>query len=47
MGAGELCEGALADMLLVEGDPTADAAVVADQSNFRMIMKGGAIHNRQ
>ncbi len=36
--------GALADMLLVEGDPLADIAVIEDpDKNFRVIMKDGKI----
>ncbi len=44
LGAGEIREGALADLLLVEGDPTADATLLADQANLRMIVKGGYAH---
>jgi hypothetical protein len=40
-GAGSIAEGALADLLLVEGDPAADAALVADATRLRAIMKGG------
>jgi imidazolonepropionase-like amidohydrolase len=36
--------GALADLLLVDGDPLADIAILQDQGAFRMIMKGGALH---
>ena len=37
-------EGALADLLLVDGDPTADLELVADpDKNFRVIMKDGKI----
>jgi imidazolonepropionase-like amidohydrolase len=37
-------EGALADLLLVEGDPLADIRIVADAAkNFRVIMKDGEI----
>jgi len=36
---------ALADMLLVDGDPLSSLDLVADpERNFRMIMKGGRIH---
>jgi imidazolonepropionase-like amidohydrolase len=36
--------GALADLLLVEGDPIADLGVLADpEKNFRVIMKDGRI----
>jgi imidazolonepropionase-like amidohydrolase len=36
--------GALADLLLVAGDPLADIEVLQDRSALRMIMKDGAIH---
>lgn len=37
--------GALADLLLVDGDPTADLTLVADPDrNFKLIMKGGHIY---
>ena len=44
IGAGEIKNGALADLLLVDGDPTTDVALVTDQSKLRMVMKGGQIH---
>lgn len=44
LGAGEIREGALADLLLVEGDPTSDAGLVTDQTKLRMIMKNGQEH---
>jgi imidazolonepropionase-like amidohydrolase len=38
-------EGALADLLLVEGDPLADIGLIADpERNFRVIMKDGRIY---
>ena len=38
-------EGAYADMLLVEGDPTEDATILADyENNLRLIMKDGVIY---
>lgn len=37
-------EGWLADLLLVDGDPTADVAVLQDKDRLKMIMKGGAFH---
>ena len=46
LGAGEIREGALADVLLVDGDPTSDPALVADQTKLRMIMKGGQLHKK-
>ena len=36
--------GALADLLLVEGDPLGDIAILQDRSALRMIMKDGALH---
>jgi imidazolonepropionase-like amidohydrolase len=33
--------GALADLLLVDGDPLADIAILQDRSALRMIMKDG------
>jgi hypothetical protein len=35
---------ALADLLLVDGDPLADIAVLQDRSALRLIMKDGALH---
>ena len=37
-------EGYLADLLLVDGDPTTDLAVLLDRSKLKMVMKGGVIH---
>src|SRR6267142_5074774 len=36
--------GALADLLLVDGDPLGDIAILQDRSALRMIMKDGALH---
>jgi imidazolonepropionase-like amidohydrolase len=36
--------GALADLLLVDGDPLADIGILQDRAALRMIMKGGAPH---
>jgi imidazolonepropionase-like amidohydrolase len=36
--------GALADLLLVAGDPLADVAILQDRDALRMIMKDGALH---
>jgi imidazolonepropionase-like amidohydrolase len=44
LGGGEITEGALADLVLVEGDPTADPKLAADARNLRAIMKGGVMH---
>jgi imidazolonepropionase-like amidohydrolase len=37
-------EGYLADLLLVDGDPTANVAILQDKSRLKMIMKGGVLH---
>jgi imidazolonepropionase-like amidohydrolase len=36
--------GALADMLLVDGDPLADITILQDRQALRLIMKDGALH---
>lgn len=41
---GTLSEGALADMLLVDGDPLADPSVLTDADRLVLIMKDGVIH---
>lgn len=41
---GELKEGYLADMLLVDGDPVAEPSVLLDAERLVMIMKDGQIH---
>lgn len=42
---GVIEEGALADLLVVEGDPLTDLDLVADpENNFKVIMKGGKTH---
>lgn len=42
---GTLTPGALADMLLVDGDPLADVTILQDKNRLAMVMKDGAIHN--
>src|SRR5579863_9105272 len=37
-------EGYLADLLLVDGDPTADVTIMQDKDRLKMIMKDGAYH---
>jgi len=39
-------EGALADLLVVDGEPLLDVAVLANMENLRVIMKGGEFHKR-
>jgi imidazolonepropionase-like amidohydrolase len=41
---GQVREGYLADLLLVDGNPLADIGIMADRSRFAMIMKDGAIY---
>ena len=42
---GVLQEGAYADLLLVDGDPTQNLEIIADpDKNFRIIMKDGKIY---
>lgn len=42
--AGQIREGFLADMLLVDGDPVADVRVLQDRTRLVGIWKGGAAH---
>lgn len=37
-------EGYLADLLLVDGDPTQDISIMQDKARLTMIMKDGAYH---
>jgi imidazolonepropionase-like amidohydrolase len=41
---GVVAAGALADLLLVDGDPLADVEILQDRRALRMIMKDGALH---
>jgi len=41
---GEVKEGYLADLLLMDGDPLSDITLFQDQDNFLMIMKNGECH---
>src|SRR6267142_1814212 len=41
---GVIKPGALADLLLVDGDPLADIAILQDRHALRVIMKDGALH---
>jgi imidazolonepropionase-like amidohydrolase len=36
--------GYLADLLLVNGDPTQDVSILQNRANLLMIMKGGKVH---
>ena len=41
---GQVREGFLADLLLVDGDPTADVAILQDKNRLVMIMQDGMLH---
>jgi len=41
---GVVAPGALADLLLVDGDPLADISVLEDRNALRLIMKDGVLH---
>ncbi len=42
---GTVAAGAMADLLVVEGDPWADVAILAQpERSIRMVMKGGVVH---
>src|SRR6267378_1772871 len=41
---GKIKPGALADLLLVDGDPLADITILQDRHALRVIMKDGALH---
>ncbi|OYY91638.1 MAG: amidohydrolase [Sphingomonas sp. 28-66-16] len=44
MPVGDIRAGKLADILLVDGDPTADVTLLQHKTNLLAIMKGGAFH---
>lgn len=41
---GQVREGYLADLLLIEGDPIADVTLLQDKARIAMIMQGGALY---
>jgi imidazolonepropionase-like amidohydrolase len=44
---GVVAEGAIADLLVVEGNPLEDVTVLADpRKNVRLVMKEGTIYHR-
>lgn len=43
---GNLREGCLADLLLVDGDPTQDVSILQDKDRLWTIMEGGTIHKQ-
>ena len=44
MNLGQIKEGYLADLLLVNGDPTQDVSILQDRDNLIAIMKDGSFH---
>jgi imidazolonepropionase-like amidohydrolase len=44
LDVGQVREGWLADLLIVDGDPTADVSILQDRNRFAMIMKDGALY---
>jgi imidazolonepropionase-like amidohydrolase len=45
---GIIAPGAYADLLIVDGDPLSDLAVMTDpQRNLKLIMKGGVIYKNE
>ena len=41
---GVIAEGAYADIILVDGDPSSDITILMDSSNIDLIMKDGAVY---
>jgi imidazolonepropionase-like amidohydrolase len=41
---GVLRPGMLADLLLVDGDPLHDVAILQDAARIRLVMQGGVMH---
>lgn len=46
LNIGEVKEGYLADLILVDGDPASEIAILQDAGRIAGIMKGGAFHKR-
>lgn len=44
LDVGHVREGMLADLLLVDGDPTGDVTIMQDKARIPVVMKGGAMH---
>lgn len=47
MDVGEIKVGKLADILLIDGDPTADVTILEDKSRMPVVMKDGLFHRNQ
>ena len=43
---GQIQEGFLADLLLVDGDPLTDPGVLLDRGKLHVVMKDGTFHKR-
>jgi imidazolonepropionase-like amidohydrolase len=46
LDVGQIRPGMLADLLLVDGDPTTDVAILQTKARIPFIMKGGSFHSR-
>jgi imidazolonepropionase-like amidohydrolase len=46
MQVGEIKTGWLADLLLVDGDPTQDVRILQDKNNLKVIVKDGQIYKQ-
>jgi imidazolonepropionase-like amidohydrolase len=44
---GQIKDGYLADLLLIDGDPTTDVRILQDRKRIAMIMQGGRVHKTQ
>ena len=44
---GQIREGFLADLLLVDGDPLADPKVLLDRDKLLLVMKDGQLYKRK
>jgi imidazolonepropionase-like amidohydrolase len=44
MDVGQVKSGMLADILLIDGDPTADVTILQDKQRIPMVMKNGSFH---
>jgi imidazolonepropionase-like amidohydrolase len=47
MDVGEIKAGKLADILLIDGNPTADVAILEDKDRMPVVMKDGLFHRNE